>query len=516
VTGSTSSGPGICAYFKRSLFPVTLCVYIFFAVGCVQPLGPGFHFAARQTEIRPAADAPGTLHIRVVDHLENAGDRTLESLEVRLPEGPTFGTQNLSVSIEGRDVSPERSSVIDRRMVRASFDPPWDPKQPREVVTEWDLTPKSAARGSVGIAPEGFYIADATALPIWQTPAGVFSVGATDPAGEMLTVFAPADFRVLAPGKVLKRPKKIPGSLVPQSFRIRPDEDFLPYVVAGRYQESAIRERQTAVNCWTFRPIDSAAMKIAAARLAASMHALSDFFGPASKGKISIHVVESPVDLPMEFGNPQDLQADGVSASSETPSARANLAIGGNSFPEGVLLDSRAIALGVADESVLQLAEYELARTWFGWRVRPTPEAQILMGRGVGLFALVVAAEARGPDQRRRMIASLLERYDRTRATAPDQRLMEEPPFGYSRAQRISSGYRAALFLVELEDVCGHDRMRAAFREIVRARAGDEAGYQELRASAESASGRDLAGLFRRWLIQPGVPDEFRGRYANR
>ena len=481
----------------------------------MQPLGPGFHFAARQTEIRPAADTPGTLHIRVVDHLENAGDRTLESLEVRLPEGPAFGTQNLRVSVEGREVPPERSSAIDRRMVRAAFDPPWEQKQPREVVTEWDLIPKSPARGSVGAAPEGYYIADATALPIWQTPAGVFSVGETNPVDEILTVFAPADFRILAPGKVLKRPKKVPGNLVPQSFRIRPDRDFLPYVVAGRYQESVIRERHGAVSFWTFRPLDPAAMKTAAARVAASMHTMSDFFGPAFKGKSSVHVVESPVDLSIEFGNPQNFQADGVSAASETPGATADFALGGNSFPEGVLLDSRAIAQGVADEAVLQLAEYELARTWFGWRVRPTPEAQILMGRGVGLFALVVAAEARGPDQRRRMIASLLERYDQARATAPDERLME-PPFGYSRAQRISTGYRAALFLVELEDLCGHDQMRAAFREIVRARAGDEAGYEELRAAAESASGRDLADLFRRWLIQPGVPDEFRGRYASR
>ena len=42
----------------------------------------------------------------------------------------------------------------------------------------------------------------------------------------------------------------------------------------------------------------------------------------------------------------------------------------------------------------MQLAEYELARAWFGWRVRPRPDGQMLMGRGVGLFGLVVAARA--------------------------------------------------------------------------------------------------------------------------
>ena len=161
---------------------------------------------------------------------------------------------------------------------------------------------------------------------------------------------------------------------------------------------------------------------------------------------------------------------------------------------------------------MLQLAEYELARTWFGWRVRPRPEAQILMGRGVGLFGLVIAAEGRGADQRRSMVASLVDRYDASRAAAPDKRLME-PPAGYSRAERISTGYRAGLFFVALEDVCGHDNLRTALRDILHDRAGSDTGYEELRAAAESASGKDLAEMFRKWLVEPGIPEDFRARY---
>jgi hypothetical protein len=240
------------------------------------------------------------------------------------------------------------------------------------------------------------------------------------------------------------------------------------------------------------------------------MRAFADYFGPLPDGKQAVHIVESPGDLPVELGNLDDETPERIPAAPGEPVAPA---FGGNSFPRGALLDSRAIAQGVAGEAVLQLAEYELARTWFGWRVRPTPEAQILMGRGVGVFALVIAAEARGADQRRPMIASLVRRYDRARGLAPDRRMMETP-FGYSRDERISTGYRGALLLVALEDFCGHDALRQAFRNLVRARAGDEAGYEELRAAAESVSGRDLAEFFRRWLNQPGIPDEFRARYA--
>ena len=376
---------------------------------------------------------------------------------------------------------------------------------------------KSSARGSIAASAEGFYIADETALPLWQTPVGVFSVGETDPERELLTVLAPPDFRVLAPGKPLKRRKSLrretwrrtgfPHS-AGQGFSALCGRRPLPGIGhprAARHSELSGRSGRSIRKPRKRRPRGSPP-PCARWRI---------FLVPHPKRKTSVHIVEAPGDLPIEFGDLESLQPEGRHASPEMLGAIADPALGGNSFPEGALLDSRAIAQGVADEAVLQLAEYELARTWFGWRVRPTPEAQILMGRGVGLFGLVIAAEARGPDQRRRMVASLLERYDQARAIAPDKRLME-PPFGYSRAERISTGYRAALFLVELEDLCGHDPLRAAFRAHRSCPRGDEAGYEELRAAAESASGRDLADVFRHWLIQPGVPDEFRGRYARR
>jgi hypothetical protein len=222
------------------------------------------------------------------------------------------------------------------------------------------------------------------------------------------------------------------------------------------------------------------------------MKTLTDFYGPPSTGKGGVRVAEAPVELPEEFGAPGDP--------------------GGTSFPEGVLLDPRALQQGIASEAVLELAEYELARTWFGWRVRPRPEAQILMGRGLGMFGLVIAAEGRGQGQRERMISSLIDRYDEARAAAPDKRLME-PPEGYSRAERISTGYRGALFFVALEDLCGHDNLKTALRYIIRSRASADTGYEELRASAEAWSGKDLAEMFRAWLVQPGIPGDFRARY---
>jgi len=277
-----------------------------------------------------------------------------------------------------------------------------------------------------------------------------------------LTVIAPSDFRVLAPAH--RSSQELFGNLIAHRFKIRPNEDFPPYVVAGRYLEQKIRTPQGEVIFWTLQPLDAQGAQAAAAWLASSMRAYTDFFSPASKSATGVHIVETPGDLPAEFGEPGDA--------------------GGGSFPGGAILDRRALTEGVANESTLELAEYELARTWFGWRVRPSPEAQILMGRGVGLFGLIVAAEARSPDERRSMVAALLNRYDESRRIAADRQLLE-PPVGYSRAERISTGYRAALFFVALEDLCGRDNLRAAFQQIVRARRGEEVADEELRAAAE-------------------------------
>jgi hypothetical protein len=478
----------------RIFFPIAICAWSFLASGCVEPLGPGFFFLNRQTEIRAVEGAPSgaELHIRVVDRFDNAGNRPLQSLEVRMPEGPTFGPRNLQVTIDGQVVSPQSASDTDHRLMRAPFDPVWKRHEPREIVTEWDLQPRPDGRGTVGVSSQAFYVADEMALPLWQAPSGIFVRGGPTPISATLTVLAPPDFRVLAPGKELK-PGKI-GSLTEHRFQVRPKEDFLPYVVAGRYLEQNIRTAQGQVIFWTFQPVQAQQAQAAAARLAASMKAYADFFGPAPKSDAAVRIVEAPVELPAEFGRP------GVA--------------GGGSFPNGVLLDRRALEQDLEDESTLELAEYELARTWFGWRVRPTPETQLLMGRGVGLFGVIVAAERRGAGERGRMVTELLKRFDESSRIAADKQLLE-PTAEYSPAERVSTGYRAALFFVALEDLCGSENLSVALKDIVHARGADSVTDKELRAATETASRRDLAEVFRSWLNHPGIPEDFRVRYTN-
>ena len=477
---------------SRILFSVVLGGAAFLASGCVHALGPGFHFNDRQSEIRVSPSEPGRIRFHIADQLQNDGNRTLHSLDVRLPAGPATGAQNLRLLIEGSQVSPERGSPEDVRMMVAPFAPEWKMDDTRKVVTEWDVVPGDARRVTMATSPQGFFVADSSVFPQWQTPSGPFARGGTAADKELLTVFAPPDFRILAPGKPLKPGRD--GAQNVRRFVIYPGNDSAPYVVAGRYQVQSVDSRRGRVEFWLFHPVDRSQAQAAADRLSFSMNAFADYFGGIPRHDPLLRVAESPVELPDEFGAESDP--------------------GGLSFPEGAMLDSRAFQQGWPSEASLQLAEYELARTWFGWRVRPRPEAQILMGRGVGLFGLVIAAETRGQDQRRAMVASLMGLYDQARAEAPDKRLME-PPVGYSRAERISTGYRGVLFMVALEDLCGYENLRSALRDIVHDRAASDTGYEELRSAVETASGKDLAEMFRQWLIQPGIPDDFRAKYQH-
>lgn len=478
-------------------FPAGLVVLLCFAAGlsgCVEPLGRGYRFDQREVEVLPVLTDPPHLHILVSDRITNIGNQPLDSLVAELPTGPTFGMQNLRVTVEGEDAEPHLIPAPAVRLYKIPFEPAWtmsNASQQHSVVFEYDLAPQPGGRGTVSISADDYHLGDPAAFPIWQTPAGVFSKGGDVPIQMTLHASAPSGDSLVALGQELSLNKNSPNG--ERVFKIAADNPT-PFVVAGHYVEQDVSASRHTVAFWTFGPLDETAAQTAARRLAASFEAFDHFFGSAPAGTDILRVVETNAALPAEFGE------------STEP--------GATSFPGGVILDSRGIAAGIASEPDLQLEEYTLARTWFGWMVRPEPQAQILMGRGVGLFAVAVAAESRGGQpERRRIVLELVRDYEAARAKAEDRPLIE-PATGYTREQRVSTGYKAALFFVALEDAVGNERLRRAMRHVVRARSGSEVGYEELRSAVEEETGRDFAQFFRTWLDHPGVPADFLNRYS--
>ncbi len=374
------------------------------------------------------------------------------------------------------------------------FDPPWAAGQRREIVLEYDLATDPVSGGVASVTANGFYLADPRALPFWLTPAGFFAGGDVLTRDERFEVTLPADFRVLASGR--QQRKRAPGGNFLYRFRTS-GEELPSFVIAGRYQEQLTQTPSGNLIFWTFRPLDPAAAQAAAERLTTTLATFTGVFGPFPKPG-PLRVIEAPAGL---------LSPD--AASPGQPAAAA-------SFPQGLLLGPRAFEQGIASEPILRLAEAELVRIWFGWRVPLRPDADTLFGRGMGLFAVALAAEAReGPPARRAEIARLLAEYDRARMPGDDGSLLQ-PPEQSTPEQLAANSLKAALFLADLADLAGPDKFNEAIQRLQLAIAGRglTLSLDDLRSSLELSTGSPLADVFRQWLNHPGVPDGFRERYS--
>ena len=234
---------------------------------------------------------------------------------------------------------------------------------------------------------------------------------------------------------------------------------------------------------------------MAAERLAGTWSTFVRLFGPLRDAG-PLRVVETPAGVVL----PTPTAPDGAVAA----------------FPRGLLLGPRALAQGIAGEPVMRLAEAELVRIWFGWRVALRPEMKTLLGPGLGQFAVALAAEARGGQEARRLeIARLLADYDRARVPGDEGSLLRSPAES-TPPQLAADALKAALFLAALDDLAGQDNFERAIRLLQDAIAGRglSISLDDLRSSLESTAGTPLADTFRLWLNHPGIPDDFRARYS--
>ena len=460
--------------------------------GCAVPLGPGFRLRSRQWTFQDAAAPSAPAHMRVTERMENTGNRPLPYLDVSLPTAIDLAKDNLTIRVDGKSIIPKAESQDPAAPFRVQFDPPWPVRQPREIVLEYDLATDPVGGGVALVTPDGFYLADPRALPSWLTPVGFFASGNVLSRDERFEVTLPADFRVLASGR--QQRKRAPDGKFLYRFRTT-GEEIPSFVIAGRYREQLVQTGTGNLLFWTFQPLDPSVAQRVAGRLTATAAAFSSIFGPFPQPG-PLRVVEAPAGL--------------------FSPARPGQSVAAASFPQGLLLGPSAFEQGIAGEAVLQAAEAELARIWFGWRVPLRSDVDTLFGRGLGLFAVALAAEARGGQPARRLeIVRLLAEYDGARVAGSDGSLLQ--PREQSTPQQLAANaLKAALFLADLDDLAGQNKFEEAMRRLQIAIAGRglTLSLDDFRSSLETSTGNPMAGVFRQWLNNPGVPDGFRERYS--
>jgi hypothetical protein len=497
---------------------IALFFTVFFA-GCTVPMGPGFQHSTRKDAISEVAGGPpitpgelsNQIHMQVTDEIENVGNGAIAYLDVRLPREPAFRVTDLILHVDGRQIESAGMTRDPAAPTRVQFAIPWKPSEDRTIVFDYDLAPSPGSDAAAGASADGFYIADPGAFPAWRPPVGVIVKADVRSRAESIEFTLPAGFRVLASGQEV-RSKQNRGM---HQFRMVAT-DFPPFAIAGRYRESITTAHLGRVIFWTLELLDPQSAQAAAERLTRTVAVYDRLFGPVVGGSSHrptawpIYIAEASttllrMDVPIGLG--QTETANGLSALS---------------FPQGVLLDRRALALGVASEPVLELSEYELAQTWFGWRVQVRPEAQTLIRDGLALFAVAEATGDREGDAgRRRYISLLVDALDRARANiaAPalpggtKENATIVPPLPRTPEERAVAVYKAALFFVAFEDLAGQQSLESAMHRLLRDMAGESIDDADLRSALETAGGRDLAAMFRTWRSFSDIPPDFRATY---
>jgi hypothetical protein len=459
---------------------------------CVVPLTPGYRIVKESRAVQFVLGQRPELHIRARYTLDNSGNSDLNFLDVNFPDEKPFGRTNLRVELNGSEVTPANLPAEYRQaapnMLRIPFDSPWMRKQARELRIEYSFSSPEDSGARITLSEDSFHLGSRDWFPLPQPPKHVFAPYPSRPDRTMYTVQVPTNFLVLARGTPSGRKRS--GNETEYRFELRKG-DLEPFIVAGRYVESSSNHKSGAAIFWTRRPLTQDA-SAAVEQITAAWNTLETDFGPLDKNIGPSHVVESPGLREHVTG--------------ETGPAAAQ-------FPGGALVNPAALALGLDSDEFLERVTHALAHDWFGDEISPALDAALGMGEGLPQYATIVVEEARKGDAgRRRRVAQYLRRYDDARKRAAERPLAITMLSDSFEQRRIALA-KAPLFYVALEDTCGPAPMQKGLQHLVTLLRGQQASYDTLRSALEESSGKSLAEVFRVWLNDRDVPQEFRNRY---
>jgi hypothetical protein len=468
------------------------CVLV--CADCSVPLAPGYRIVNQTREAAFVPGGPAEVRIESKYTLENSGTADLSFLDVTFPAVKPYGREGLRVEVDGKEVTPTELPEEDQfprtNTLRIPLESSWKRGEARELAVEYTFRSPANPGIAITIGGEDFHVSSRGWQPLPQPPKHVLSPYPRRPDRTSYTVRVPSNFLLLARGTSAGRKQE--GNETKYRFTLRKD-DLTAFIVAGHYVASSPETKKTTdAIFWTFQPLKENPAP-AIERISSAWDVLEKSFGSLDKHILAPHIVESTNLTDHVTGEP------GAAA---VP------------FPGGALVNAEALALGINSDGFSEITTHALAHNWFGDEVFFAPDAAVGMGEGLPEYATVVVEEAlRGERGRRERAIRYLTLYDQAAKEA------KETPLGVTMitdplAQRRIAVAKAPLFFVALEDMCGEEPMRRGLREMVTLLRGQETSYDALRATLEESCGKSLAQPFRVWLNEPGIPSDFRSRYA--
>src|SRR5262249_18433388 len=145
-------------------------------------------------------------HIAAEYRLQNTGNQSLDSLDVRLP-GRRFRPDQLQISW---DAAPPATNVSpdNPRDTELRFPQLWKIGEAHTLKISYEIPSTSGSDDFVGFAPDAFYLPAESWTPQLPQARGVFGFGGVPPKKWPLVVSLPSGFLVHASGGNAKRSKK--------------------------------------------------------------------------------------------------------------------------------------------------------------------------------------------------------------------------------------------------------------------------------------------------------------------
>jgi hypothetical protein len=479
-------------YAARALASLTALFLAALLAACATPVAPAYVIEHQQLEVTYQASPEPHLKIRGTYKMKNTGNKALASLEVSMPGTKLFALMNLRAEMDGRDITPSASVDAQGGRITLQFEPPWPHGAKREISIAYELGIKGAVAGMAG--EDAVFLPSGEWYPIWSAPKSALSSGGEPPKKWDLLVHSPADYRIHASGRERGAKKKY-GQVL-HRFEQR-KEDFRPFVLAGRFQETEIKTGDGTVVFWTRFPLTAADVQEAGAHIAATVKAYDTAFGPRGAGVRPVWVVQCGAkDSKLVSGT----WADSGSRQKTCPS-----------LPEAALLSEAWGNIG--GDAALAQADLILADTWFRhWQALGHNEASLPLD-ALPMYTLLARIHALAPrGDLHDFIAEKLKGFESERKEIKEKPLLQIDPSEPGLLRDWGYG-KSWLFLFALEDEFGREHLEHALAHMRRALRGQAWTANDLRGALEQETGKDAAAFFRKWLTETGIPEDFRRRY---
>jgi hypothetical protein len=265
--------------------------------------------------------------------------------------------------------------------------------------------------------------------------------------------------------------------------------DPYPFVVAGRYNSAEIGNGNEKMHLWTRQPQESGGVREASDGLARVMAAYDASFGERGKESSQTWIVECPAAAGC-FPKLNPVTAKLLGEEDERTTA------------EMISGDTMMVDLSVGAPKLATAAAPSLAASWLGYAQNPGFFEQELPLVLLPAFAASIGGDAAGgADARRETIRNAL-------------RLIPTDGKPHQQEARAVLRAKSFLFFYGLQDRYGQEVFRKATAHMLYARRERGFNLDDLIAAFEQETHQNVAEFVRQWMKQPGVPEEFRARYA--